>query len=200
MINLPIVEGRSCDGCTKCCEGNLSSEINGRKVDKNNPCYLVDIGRGCNDYENRPDLPCKVFQCEWLVNELIPEDLKPSKSNTIILKRYTDKNTYLELIEAGEKLNSEVLTWGIQYSLSDDEDANILWNIENKKYWLGNDSFCNFIENQETPQDSSSSFFPTPYIEGQSPKLNISETNDIFTKTKYDPYLSINNENSSQRA
>ena len=54
----------------------------------------MNIGKGCNDYKNRPDLPCKVFQCEWLINESIPKDFKPSKSNTIILKRYTDKNTY----------------------------------------------------------------------------------------------------------
>ena len=193
MINLPIVEGRSCNGCTKCCEGYLSAEINEKKVDKNNPCYLVNIGKGCNDYENRPELPCKVFQCEWLVNELIPENLKPSKSNTIILKRYTDQNTYLELIEAGEKLNSEVLTWAIQYALEDNDNSNILWNIDDKKHWLGNDNFCNYIENLEKSQENE--FFPSPYEEGQSPKLDISIMEDIFTKTKHDPYLSINNEN-----
>ena len=49
MINLPIVEGRSCNGCTKCCEGYLSAEINEKKVDKNNPCYLVNIEKGCNE-------------------------------------------------------------------------------------------------------------------------------------------------------
>ena len=196
MINLPIVEGRSCDGCTKCCEGSLYAEINGKIVDKDNPCYLVSIGKGCTDYENRPTIPCKTFQCEWLQNPSIPEEFKPSLSNTIIVKKYTNKNTYLELLEAGEKLNSEILTWAIKYSLSDDENGNIVWNIGDKKSWLGNDDFCNFLENENSPKEPAGSFFPSPYIEGQSPKLNMSEeTNDIFTKTKYDPYLSINNEN-----
>ena len=41
MINLPIVEGRSCNGCTKCCEGYLSAEINEKKVDKKKKKPLV---------------------------------------------------------------------------------------------------------------------------------------------------------------
>ena len=116
-------------------------------------------------------------------NIVIPENLKPSKSNTIILKRYTDQNTYLELIEAGEKLNSEVLTWAIQYALEDNDNSNILWNIDDKKHWLGNDNFCNYIENLEKSQENE--FFPSPYEEGQSPKLDISVMEDKQTQLHY---------------
>ena len=88
MINLPVVEGRSCDGCTKCCEGYLTGEIQGKQMGLGQPCFLVQIGKGCNDYENRPEFPCKAFQCEWLINESIPENLKPSFSNLIISTKF----------------------------------------------------------------------------------------------------------------
>ena len=193
MINLPVVEGRSCDGCTKCCEGYLAGEIQGKQMGFGKPCFLVEIGKGCNDYENRPEIPCKAFQCEWLINESIPEDLKPSTSNLIISRRFlNEKISYIEFVEAGSKLDSEVLSWAIENSLAN--DVNIVWTIAGNIYWLGDDEFCDAIENmidmqskgieeikkeQEQSQiNQFASFYPPKYDPMQSTKIDLTKFNE----------------------
>ena len=187
MINLPVVEGRSCDGCTKCCEGYLTGEIQGKQMGLGQPCFLVQIGKGCNDYENRPELPCKAFQCEWLVNESIPEDLKPSISNLIISKRFlNEKISYIEFVEAGSKLDSEILSWAIENSLSN--DINIVWTINGNFYWLGDDEFCDIFENMIETQSKNieiqstsnelASFYPPKYDPMQSTKIDLTKFNE----------------------
>lgn len=192
MINLPVVQGRSCEGCTKCCEGYLAGEVLNKKVDLNNPCFLVEIGKGCKDYENRPEFPCKTFQCDWLVNPEIPDFLKPSESNVIMSTRPMNKKiNYLEIIEAGSKLDSEVLTWSIGYSM--EKDINIVWNINGNQYWLGDDDFCDFIEssiknNIKTPAIKEyantniepspvQNFYPPKYDPMQSTKIDLDKIN-----------------------
>jgi hypothetical protein len=193
MNNLPVVEGRSCDGCTKCCEGYMSGKILGKTVDLNNPCFLVEIGKGCGDYENRPEFPCKSFQCDWLINPSIPDNFKPSESNVIMSTRPVNSEiSYMEVIEAGSKLDSEVLTWSIAYSM--EKDINIVWNIEGNKYWLGDDDFCDSIEgslknNIEMPNikkpittsieaSAAKSFYPPKYDPMQSTKIDLNKINE----------------------
>ena len=175
MINLPVVEGRSCDGCTKCCEGYLEANIHGHEVTLGKPCFFVEIGKGCTDYENRPDVPCKSFQCEWLINSDIPDQFKPSNSHVIFTNEEKDGIEYLKLTEAGTKLDSEVLTWSLEYII--DNDKNLAWNIYGNSYWLGDDDFDNmmnknnnttFFQNTGTFED----FLPKPYFEGMNPTFN----------------------------
>jgi hypothetical protein len=145
MTNLPVVEGRSCGECTKCCEGYLEGNIRGQEMTLGKPCFLVEIGKGCTDYENRPEHPCKTFQCEWLINSDIPIEFKPSFSKVIISEKNINNIKYLELIEAGEKLDSKILSWTINYSF--EKDKNILWNVDDEMYNIGDDDFENLINN-----------------------------------------------------
>lgn len=101
---------RSCDGCTKCCEGWLSGEAYGHKFWPGMPCHYK-TQKGCSIYNNRPENPCKVFQCEWLVNKDIPEWMKPNLINAIITKVEEDNKSYVHIHEAGSKLDSKVLSW-----------------------------------------------------------------------------------------
>ena len=41
-------------------------------------------GQGCTIYEDRPKL-CQQFECGWLTDLTVPDDLKPSESNLIIM-------------------------------------------------------------------------------------------------------------------
>jgi hypothetical protein len=41
-------------------------------------------GQGCTIYEDRPKL-CQQFECVWLIDPTVPDALKPSESNLIIM-------------------------------------------------------------------------------------------------------------------
>jgi hypothetical protein len=154
MDFLPTVEGRSCGDCTKCCEGHLRADIKlkdgsapvfmgidevGRK-----PCSFVNVGKGCGVYEKRPDVPCAVFKCDWLTNPDMPESFKPSRSNAIFTTRTIRGVEYTKLIEAGSKLDSEVLSWGFEYHLAN--GINFSWNVLDNIFWLGSEEFNGMMD------------------------------------------------------
>lgn len=149
MDFLPIVEGRSCESCTKCCEGHLRADIKGNfmgmKDDKTVvPCPFVKVGIGCGDYEHRPVNPCRVFKCDWLTNEEMPESFKPNRSNTIFSTRTIRDVEYTMLIEAGRKMDSEVLSWAISHHL--EKGSNFAWRVLDNIFWIGSEEFNKMMD------------------------------------------------------
>jgi hypothetical protein len=147
--NLPIVNGRSCDGCTKCCEGHLAADIRGQYMGKLDtgeikPCIFVDAGKGCKEYEKRPIDPCRTFKCDWLTNPDIPESFKPSRSNSIFITRTINGVEYMRLLEAGRKLDSEVLSWAVSYALVN--ELNFAWLVLDNIFWIGSDDFNKMMD------------------------------------------------------
>lgn len=130
---------RQCGTCTKCCEGWLNAEALGYKFYQGKPCHFVSIGNGCSIYAKRPKDPCISFKCQWLQNTDIPEWLKPDQINAIIKVGEINNIQYLSVIEAGEVLQSRVLSWLIQYVLSN--QLNFVWQIEGGFNWIGSPEF-----------------------------------------------------------
>lgn len=97
-----IVEtkGRSCDGCTKCCEGWLTANIYGFEMNPTNGACRFLAKSGCGIYAVREPL-CKNFQCDWKENTAIPEYLKPDKCNAIIMTKRLENYRYYRIITAG---------------------------------------------------------------------------------------------------
>jgi hypothetical protein len=153
MDFLPIVDGRSCGDCTKCCEGHLRADIKlkdgresfmGQKVyGKLNPCMFLKQGVGCGEYEKRPTNPCAIFKCDWLTDPTMPESFKPNRSNTIFTTRTIKGIEYTMLIEAGKKLDSEVLSWAISKHL--EEGTNFAWRVLENIFWIGDEQFNNMM-------------------------------------------------------
>jgi hypothetical protein len=135
---LPIVEGRSCKDCTVCCDGTLKANIRGHEMNFGKPCFFVQKGKGCSDYENRPRV-CREFQCEWLTNPEIPEELAPNKINALISRHTQDGIEHLALTEAGVKLDSEALTWVLMYALS--KGLNLKWSCAGNAFYIGQPNF-----------------------------------------------------------
>jgi hypothetical protein len=107
---------RICGTCTECCQGWLWGNAHGHHFYAGRPCHFVSEG-GCSIYKDRPENPCKVFRCQWLVNNQLPEWFKPNKSKVIIAE-YTwgeENKPYLEVYECGEKLDSSVFAWLIEH-------------------------------------------------------------------------------------
>ena len=83
---------RECGGCTACCEGWLTGEVNGHKFSPSIPCYYMVKG-GCSIYEDRPEQPCKSFSCEWITNENYPAWMKPTESGVLaFIRTFTRKD------------------------------------------------------------------------------------------------------------
>ena len=106
---------RTCGDCTACCDGWLSGNVNGHDFYPGMPCHYSGCN-GCSIYEDRPESPCKTYSCEWLVNPEVPEWMKPSDSGVILTGKQREspdgsKQTYLEVLELGKKIDSTVLNW-----------------------------------------------------------------------------------------
>ena len=108
---------RSCGTCTSCCEGWVYGSANGREFWRGRPCHFVKKCVGCTIYENRPEDPCKSFDCNWLLDENIPDWMQPNQSRVILQWRTIDGKTYLEMNEACDKVSSDVLSWVMQYAI-----------------------------------------------------------------------------------
>jgi len=133
---------RSCEGCTACCEGWLWGSAHGHNFFPGRPCHFK-CETGCSIYENRPEDPCKVFNCMWLTNKDIPEWLKPNLSKVIIVERnHENIGYYIQVKKMGEKIDSIVLSWFFQYYLN----TQINMSIQISGGWMhyGTNEFLKF--------------------------------------------------------
>lgn len=78
------------------------------------------------------------------MNEDIPEWMKPSEINAIVHRRtWRDKEGnlrwYLSVVEAGEVLQSKVLSWILQYCLH--KQIDVKYEIEGGANWIGSQEF-----------------------------------------------------------
>jgi hypothetical protein len=103
-------QSRSCQGCTRCCEGWLSGRAHGHEFGPGRPCGW--LGKtGCVIYSSRPQDPCRSFECEWKINSLIPPELNPKHSKVIMLSKWVDQYRYIRMIECGQGIPSWVWEW-----------------------------------------------------------------------------------------
>lgn len=135
---------RECGDCTKCCEGWLNDKIRDVEIYPGKPCPILEIGKGCTDYENRPKNPCQTFECQWKIDPSIPEDLKPSISGSILTEKEIDGSHYVMLHRAPDT-NPEVLTWLFFYALKNQK--NIVWQTAKSMHWLGDSKFTQAMNN-----------------------------------------------------
>lgn len=140
-IQLSVKNNRTCDGCTKCCEGWLAAEIHGEMMYPGKPCQFVEIGKGCTAYETRPENPCKQFMCMWRASGDIPEKFSPLETGVIVTQQNIDGIPYLAAVFAGEEINTEMLSWFVSYGVG--RQLNIEWSVDNTPYHLGH---VNFIQ------------------------------------------------------
>lgn len=129
---------RLCGNCTKCCDGYLHGEAYGKKFFKGTPCHFVSE-KGCSIYKDRPFSPCQTYSCVWLHDKYLPEWLKPSLSNVIVSKRNEKDFDFIEVIEAGKIIESNILIWLIDYSL--EYKINLKIQVDSGWHWYGTKEF-----------------------------------------------------------
>jgi hypothetical protein len=150
-MNKPVK--RECGSCTKCCDGTLTGEALGHKFFKGKPCHYVALGKGCTVYANRPKHPCVEYKCVWLQNPDVPEWMKPNEVNALLNASNLNGIPYINLLESGETLRSDVLTWTIQYAITN--NLNLMWEVNGGKHWIGSPEFNQAVLQKEDPIDKS---------------------------------------------
>ena len=133
MKTIPIQSeprNRTCGECTKCCEGYLKGSAYGHNFYRGRKCFFLE-GKECSIYHIRPDDPCKIYNCAWITDHTIPNWMKPNLVDVIITNRHSNGINYVELTEAGSKLNIEVFSWFVQEYAKGTYDI-ILYMINNE--------------------------------------------------------------------
>ena len=139
---------RDCDGCTKCCEGWLTGEAKGIPFYPGVKCHFMSQ-KGCSIYKDRPHEPCVTYNCQWKKDPNIPEWMKPDVVNAIISPRNVKGVNYFEIIEAGSKLQPEVLNWVIFNLIL--KRYNVRYQISGGWNNIGSPEFMDlFITNTDT--------------------------------------------------
>lgn len=132
---------RNCGSCTKCCEGWLSGEVDGKKFYKGIGCHNCIIGNGCAIYEDRPEDPCRTFSCSWLDDESVPEWMKPELSNVIVYEKNIENNLAIVFIPAGGTVPLSTFSWFMIWATK--KYQNIIWQNEaGSQFYLGTNEFC----------------------------------------------------------
>lgn len=112
---------KTCDGCVACCNGTLSAIIGDHKVHRGSPCHNICYdNNSCKIYDDRPEV-CRKFRCLWLIQEDIPEWMKPSNSGILLIYRPTpDSSADSGLLHAhiveGHKANAGIIMSVIYYA------------------------------------------------------------------------------------
>lgn len=138
------MDKRLCGSCTKCCEGYLSGEAQGKKFYPGKPCHFIAIGKGCSIYAKRPVDPCVTYKCSWLTNLDVPEWMKPDDVNAILDEREVQGMRYLNLREAGTPMEARVLNWLFQHILETGKNA--VWQVNGGLNWAGSPDFVEAIK------------------------------------------------------
>ncbi len=149
-IGYNILVSKTCGTCTKCCDGWLSATIRGHDMFAGQPCFFVEQGVGCKDYENRPEDPCKTYSCFWLKNDEMPDKFKPELSNVILNFNHSENIPYLVLNPAPDKPSAELLSWVFVHVIKN--NYNFKWRLD-KDYvwsWIGTLEFCQAMERELT--------------------------------------------------
>jgi len=97
---------RNCNGCTACCDGWLAGKVNEHYFYPGKKCYYV-TENGCSIYDDRPENPCKNFRCGWIIDKEVPEWMKPSTIQAMIIFEQTNKEAPLETIAWFKRLYNQ---------------------------------------------------------------------------------------------
>jgi predicted type IV restriction endonuclease len=76
--------------------------------------------------------------------------MKPEYVNAILDVRVIGEISYLRLTEAGETLPSKVLTWVLEYAISN--GLNFAWTVNDGHHWIGSPEFTDAFNKQENKE------------------------------------------------
>lgn len=133
---------RQCGECNMCCKW-LFYIVNGNIKHPGKPCFY--LGDTCTVYDKRPQ-SCRNYHCAY-IQGILPEWMKPSRSNVLVnVESWGPNKEYkmLRVIECGKKLDSEILSWFVQFSRT--TNTGIIYMLSGVWNFVGPDEFLKFFE------------------------------------------------------
>jgi hypothetical protein len=111
------------------------------------PCHFVDIGVGCTIYPTRPTTPCRNFQCEWLIDEDVPDFLRPSISGVVMVAKSLEGHQYLFVTATGNAFDENRLSWAIVYGVQ--KYSNVVWQLQSREIlFVGTPEFMKLADGE----------------------------------------------------
>lgn len=156
----PIVFERQCGDCSECCKW-LYYTINGHVKHPGKPCFY--LGKGCTVHEVRPQ-SCRDYHCAY-IQGILPEWMKPSLSGVLVnVEKWGPNREFnmLRVIECGKKLESEVLSWMIQYCRN--TNTGLVYQLSGVWNYFGPDQFMEFFKDQIVKSEFDNPLFEKPQI------------------------------------
>ena len=119
---------RECGECSLCCKlpGVYGGDVSKPPGTWCEHCEVSRGGIGCVRYETRPD-PCRHFECLWLINEGLPEELKPSRCHVVFSELSDDVKDDALKAENGTPIHVDVVAM---------EDGEVYRLGESMKRWV----------------------------------------------------------------
>lgn len=136
-MSIPIVPERACGECAECCKGWLTGEAHGHLFHPGKPCFFLN--GTCGIYEARPESPCKGYRCVWLASNDLPLWMRPDQSKAIVTEREVNGIKFWDVVECGQTLSAEVLSWLVVWVL--ENDANLQYRIKGGPHKIGRPKF-----------------------------------------------------------
>lgn len=130
---------RTCEGCTKCCEGWLLVKIGDQQLHPGNPCQFVDCGVGCTVYNDRPEQVCGAFECGWKDGDLVPEQFSPKETGQIVTVQTVESMEYIQSVYAGKEIAPDFLSWLVTFAVA--RQLNVEWSVNGQPHMLGSQTF-----------------------------------------------------------
>lgn len=97
---------RPCDGCTACCDGQLSGSSHGNQFGAGTACVFL-VNKICKIYPQRPNC-CVDYQCAWS-QHVLPEHLKPSECGVLVSVERKAGVQFLKVVELHDTVSWTVL-------------------------------------------------------------------------------------------
>lgn len=144
-VQLPVIQKRHCNGCTKCCEGWLSSTVHGHEMFPGRKCHFLE--KHCTIYASRPENPCKKYECAWIGDSNLPSWLRPDISNVIVTLRIESGIKYYHVVETGHTIEAEVLNWILHWAIRN--NFNLYYQVKGKYHILGEEDFYKVIKDKK---------------------------------------------------
>jgi hypothetical protein len=114
-------------------------------------CSCFYLEKKCSIYEERPENPCRQYNCAWLIEDTFPSWMKPNLSNVIITKVSIsipfdlgmNKIEYYDVIETGGKIDSSILNWLITWTI--DNKTNLIYEVDGGRHAIGSEEFKKYF-------------------------------------------------------
>lgn len=136
---------KTCEGCTKCCDGWLTGKVFEEEFYPGKPCKFVKEGSGCTIYSMRPKHPCQSFDCFWKLDESMPDRLHPNISNGIVHRQVLGGVNSVAITHTGQQISQELIDYMTDYAIKN--ETNLVVNSPSDSYVVcGSLSFKHLFE------------------------------------------------------